>query len=369
MSAEDQASADQVSPDAGQPAERPEDQAVERSHDQSVDLSTLSGDTPQRVAQEAKRSTAQERSGNRVERPWLRAGLACASAWGVLRIGHHLGPHLKTGDFYALAVAVGLSVYHARLIRLRPPSDDRSRLRALWLPEQKRVAVWCTLALVLVSALYLGDRLTQKAPRLTYQHIEALKPIGRGLHIVSGTPRPDQQDYRWAFTRDGSLDAPHLTPLREFKGHLLVISDRALTEPLADQRGWLSEISPLSRTQYKSYRRHMGLSDEALLYLFDLRGVWWLDPYGFAALLVSLLSFLITLGSPTRDPQNQSRILFIPPELRAHLNDVEGSARGETRDEAHDASSAPTPPKDLKEPRECSSGEAEDNAEDLTQGS
>lgn len=299
-------------------------------------------------ASSSSRSQEQSLAERLRDRAWLRGGLALLGAVGVQELGTSLAPHLKTGDFYPLSVAVGLSLYLLHLVRLSPPRDDRSRLRALWLPEQKRVALALTVGLVSLSALYLGLRLNRVAPPLIHEEIFELKPIERGLHVVSGTPRVDEKHYRWAFPRGGEADAPYLTPLSEFKGQLLVVSETPLSDPLSGRRGWLSEVSPLMRSHYASYRRHMGLNDDDPIYLLDLRGVWWIDPYGFAALLISLLSCLITLGSATRDPHNQSRLLFIPPELRSNLTEsaeaeeTEGTEKAEETEETED-NLTPTP--------------------------
>ena len=270
---------------------------------------------------------------------WLRSGLALGGALLTQELAQYWGRHLKPTDFYPLSLAIGMSLYNWHLIRVRPPQDDRSRLRAIWSPEQKRQALWVCLGLVILSFSYLGTRLSRPIKSLVFDDIHQLRPISRGLHTVSGIPQQDKQYYRWAFAGvHDTSDAPYLTPLREFKGQVLVISDQPLTEALTDQRGWLTEVSPLSQTHYESYRRYMGLSAEAPIYLFDLRGMWWLDPYGFAAALASILFFLITLGSATRDPHNQSRLLYIPPDLR-DLNDSEVR---EAREEAQDATNEMT---------------------------
>lgn len=270
------------------------------------------------MSEETNRGTSERSPGGNL---WFRAGLAVGGALLAQELSEHWGRHLKPTDFYPLSLAIGMSLYNWHLIRLRPPKDDRSILRAIWLPEQKRQALWITLGVVVLSMIYLGTRLNRPVKELTFDDIYQLRPISSGLHTVSGTPRQDKQHYRWAFAGvHDSSDAPYLTPLKEFKGQVLVISEEPLKQPLTDHRGWLTEVSPLSQKYYDGYRKYMGLSSEVPIYLFDLRGLWWFDPYGFAAALASLLFLMITLGSATRDPNNQSRLLYIPPELRGGID-------------------------------------------------
>ena len=70
----------------------------------------------------------------------------------------------------------------------------------------------------------------------------------------------------------------------------------------------------------------MGLSPNAPIFLFDIRGVWWFDPHSIAGVIIAFVFFSATLGSATRDPKNSSRLLYIPPDLRELGDQSEGQA-------------------------------------------
>ena len=277
-------------------------------------------------------STATEQSKNTTNKSfrdlgWLRAGLGLGSAYMTQELAEQWGQHLTSPDIYPLSVAVGMFCYNLHLLNLKPPTDPRSKLRALWLPEQKKQALLVAVLTLLASSVYLFSRLSHEIKVLTLDDIQALRPIDRGFHLLSGTPQIEANPYRWVFDDYNNTEqAPYLTPIKEFNGQVLVVSSQVFKEPLAQQKGWVSELSMLARPHYVAYRNYMGLSSNAPIYLFDIRGIWWFDPYGFAAVLASLLLLCGTIGSATRDPENSSKLLFIPKDLRGNLNeDAESS--------------------------------------------
>ena len=103
------------------------------------------------------------------------------------------------------------------------------------------------------------------------------------------------------------------------------MSQTEFKDPLNQKIGLVSELSSFARPHYVAYRNYMGISPNAPIYLFDIRGLWWFDPQAIAAMIMSALLFMGILGSATRDPDNDSRLLFIPPELRGHLDSDEVS--------------------------------------------
>jgi hypothetical protein len=264
------------------------------------------------------------------EMSWLRAGLGLGSAFITQEFSSIWGQHLAPTDLHPLSIAVGMTFYNLHLFNLIPANDDRSKLRAIWLPDQKRIAIFVTLGLLIASLFFLSTRLSRPIKEMTIDHITSLRPINRGLFTATGTPQIEESPYRWVFADLDEADkAPYLTPLKEFKGQLLVVTKGELTHSLDNAVGWISELSILARPHYVAYRNYMGLTPNAPIYLFDIRGVWWFDPHAFAAVITAILLLIATIGSATRDPNNHSRLLYIPPELRDETYD-----RNETKEQA-----------------------------------
>ena len=262
---------------------------------------------------------------------WFRFGLGLGGAVFTQELSSGWAEHLNSVDFYPLSLAVGMSLYNYHIFRLTPPSDPSSRLKALWLPEEKRKALIVTAVIVIMSLVYGHYRLNKTVSQITFERIESLRPIKRGIWSVSGQPVHQEQPYRWVFEEHSEVgDAPYLTPLKEFKGQLLVVSNEPLAEAISSKKGWLTELSTFSRPHYAAYRNYMGVSPNAPIYLFDLRGIWWFDPYGFAGVITALVLFWGTASSATRDASNSSRRLYIPEDLRN--DDLEISQRTSTQD-------------------------------------
>ena len=251
------------------------------------------------------------------DRRWLRAALGVGSALFIQELASSWGSHLPATDLYPLAIAVGMSFYNLHIFRIKPATDHRSRLRALWYPQQKKIAIVICLLLLLVSLAYAFQRVQRPVRELSLIEINSLRAIKRGPMTVTGSPDPNEKPYRWVFSEPEEEDeAPYLTPLKNFKGQLIVVSHSPLTESLVETRGWLSELSIFVRPHYVAYRNYMGLSANAPIYLFDIRGVWWFDPQSIAGVIAALVFLIATIGSATRDPDNTSRLIYIPPGLR-----------------------------------------------------
>ena len=256
----------------------------------------------------------------------IRVGLGLGSAFMVQEFASEWGQHLSPTELYPLSLAVGMSFYNLHLLNPIPPNDHRSRLRALWLPQQKKQALGLSFLLFLASVIFFNVRQSREINELQLSDIKALKPIDRGLHKLSGTPQTEENPYRWVFSDNVEPEqAPYLIPLKEYKGQVLVVSQTEFKDPLDQRIGLVSELSSFARPHYVAYRNYMGISPNAPIYLFDIRGLWWFDPQAIAAMIMSALLFMGILGSATRDPDNDSRLLFIPPELRAHLDSDEAS--------------------------------------------
>jgi hypothetical protein len=130
-----------------------------------------------------------------------------------------------------------------------------------------------------------------------------------------------------------SDDAPYLTPLTEFKGQLLVITSEPLTTPLSEHKGRLLEAREVAQGSFMSYRSALSVPREAPIYLVDLRAAPWFDLKGIIFSLWSLTLLIGLWSSPTRDPKNQLKGLYIPPELREGLEE----SGADEADEAHKA--------------------------------
>ena len=255
------------------------------------------------------------------EMTWIRAGLGMGSALLVQELASDWGQHLSPTELYPLSLAVGMSFYNLHLLNPIPASDHRSRLRALWLPQQKKQALGLSFLLLIASMFFYNMRQSRTINELQINDIKALRPIDRGLYKISGTPQNEENPYRWVFNDHlEAEEAPYLIPLEEFKGQVLVVSKTEFREPLERRVGLVSELSSFARPHYIAYRNYMGITPNAPIYLFDIRGLWWFDPQAIAAIIMSALLFAGVLGSATRDPENDSRLLFIPPELRVHLD-------------------------------------------------
>lgn len=256
----------------------------------------------------------------------IRVGLGLVSAFMVQELASDWGQHLSPTELYPLSLAVGMSFYNLHLLNPIPPTDHRSRLRALWLPQQKKQALALSFIFFLASVFFFNARQSREINELQLSDIKALKPIDRGLHKISGTPQTEENPYRWVFSEGVEPEqAPYLIPLKEYKGQVLVVSQTEFKDPLNQKIGLVSELSSFARPHYVAYRNYMGISPNAPIYLFDIRGLWWFDPQAIAAMIMSALLFIGILGSATRDPDNDSRLLFIPPELRGYLDSDEVS--------------------------------------------
>lgn len=267
--------------------------------------------------------------------------LGLGSAFLTQELGMEIGQHLNSSDVYPLSVAVGMSLYNYHIFKFRVPTDPRSRLRAIWTPTQKKQAIWVGLALLCLSTGFYYQRAQKTVQEVTFERIETLFPIRRGLsQLPHATPHIGAQPYRWVLNDQVEQEgAPHLTPVKEFNGQLLLVSNQPIQDSLVEPMGWLTELSAISRPHFAAYRNYMGLSSNAPIYLFDLRGVWWFDPYALAALLASFSLFWGILASATRDEYSKSRILFIPEELRHDLFEEDDEMKSPS-DQSGDASEA-----------------------------
>ena len=92
------------------------------------------------------------------EMTWIRAGLGMGSALLVQELASDWGQHLSPTELYPLSLAVGMCFYNLHLFNPIPPSDHRSRLRALWLPQQKKQALGLSFLLLIASIFFYNMR-------------------------------------------------------------------------------------------------------------------------------------------------------------------------------------------------------------------
>jgi len=231
-------------------------------------------------------------------------------------------PQASAGELLSLSGSVGLFVWLARHARLTPPSDPLSRLRAPWDPPTKRLALLVSVALCAIALWNLSRSWTREVRPLDPERVLSYAPLKSGLYHISGTPKVEEPPYRWALegaaqAEEGWVDerAPYLTPVQEFKGQLLLISDQPITEPVTLALGRLLSSHETAQGSFLSYRSYMGLPREAVIYLVELRGA---QRFDLKATLLCLWSLLLLVGvwsTATRDPDNHSGLLYIPPEL------------------------------------------------------
>jgi len=258
---------------------------------------------------------------------WLLGGLSLGAAIGAHLVAARLAPHASSSELNTLAGSVALFVWLSRHVRLKPPNDPLSRLRAPWEPSVKRLALLGSLALFGLSLWHQASLIQIEYSRLSPARVLSFAPLKSGLYQISGTPKVESPPYRWviegaAQAEEGWVDesAPYLTPVQEFKGQLLLISDEPITEGFERLTGRLLSSQEAAQGSFLSYRSYMGVAREASIYLFELRGAPWFD---VKAALLSLWSLILALGvwsSATRDPENQSGLVYIPPELRDALS-------------------------------------------------
>ena len=243
---------------------------------------------------------------------------------------HYAGiwaPHLLQMERTSFALAVWLTVWMSPALRLIPSRDAQSRLKAVWSPNGKRVALLLTGIIWGGSLFYCHHRLDLQAPLLTVEMIDSLKPIKAGTYTLVGTPKEDQDPYRWAMN-DIVEGAPYLIPITEFNGRVIIVSDTYFQEPV-HLKGNLLKAMERSLIHFHAYRNYMGISPTEPLYLVDVRGWSSFDVRSWTLFLLATLSLLAVWSTATRDPENRSRLLYIPMELRGEYNDDEMDILGE----------------------------------------
>lgn len=192
----------------------------------------------------------------------------------------------------------------------------------------KRLALLAS-ALMLLGSLWNASRSwTREAKELEPERVLSYAPLKSGLYQISGTPKLEEPPYRWVLdgatqASEGWVDeeAPYLTPVQEFKGQLLLISASPITEPFELRQGRLLSSYETAQGSFLSYRSYMGLARESSIYLVELRGV---PRFDLKASLLCIWSLLLCIGvwsTSTRDPENKSGLLYIPPELLSSLEE------------------------------------------------
>jgi hypothetical protein len=256
---------------------------------------------------------------------WL---LVCVGAAAVASHAASVwAPHLTSGERAPWPLSVLLCAWLWRHARLTPPSDPLSRLRAPF-EERGRKVTLAVSALLACGLIALTLRaLTAPTPTLSVERVLSYAPMPARAYLISGTPKVEDPPYRWALdeaARDGvegeegliDDEAPYLTPVEEFKGQVLIVSVEPITAPFSALRGRLLSTSEAAQVSFISYRNYIGLSRKAPIYLLDARARWWFDPTLWSACLWALTLVMGVWSSATRDPENEHRGLYIPPDLR-----------------------------------------------------
>ena len=236
-------------------------------------------------------------------------------------------PHLSSVERAPWALSALACAWLWRHARLAPPADPLSRLRASWDERGRRAALGASAALCALITGAALRALTAPVPALSVERVVSYAPMPARGYALSGTPKVESPPYRWALDEaargaeegeEGLIEeeAPYLTPVVEFKGQVLVVSAAPLTEPFSALRGRLLSTTEAAQVSFISYRNYMGLSRKAPIYLFDVRGAWWFDPLLWSACLWSLTLVMGVWSSATRDPENEHRGLYVPPDLR-----------------------------------------------------
>lgn len=253
---------------------------------------------------------------------WLFAILSVSFATLAYYFANQWAPQASSGERLTLGASIALFVWLLRHARLIPPQDPLSRLRAPWDQQTRRLALMVSFAIFAGSIWNLSAILTKPVSTLEPQRVLSYAPLQSGYYHINGTPKIEDPPYRWvldgaAQAEDEWVDqtAPYLIPVQEFKGQLLLISDRPLTQALDQVTGRLLSSHETAQGSFLSYRSYMGLARESVIYLFELRGVRWFD---LKATLLCIWSFLLLIGvwsTASKDPSNESALLYIPPEL------------------------------------------------------
>jgi hypothetical protein len=234
-----------------------------------------------------------------------------------------LAPHLEHAQRWPLSISVFLLFWLIPKINLRTPTDVLSRMRAVLTPETKRYSLIFLFVVNLLAVYGLIHALQKRmhSPALQPEKLQSFELLKHRSQDYTLTGHAlDDVSYRWS-VNDQQEDL-YLIPIKEFTGLVLVLSDHKITH-FENQWGVLLKIRPWESSRFLDYRAEQHIPLDTPIYLFDIRPYRYFVLPQISLLLVSITLFLLFLGAPIRDSEIESTLVYIPPELRSSLQELD----------------------------------------------